>query len=231
MKKIIIAIDGYAACGKSTTAKLVAKELHYTYIDTGAMYRAVTLYLLRNNVPITDANLVAKSLKDIHITFKFNPITNNSDTYLNGENVETEIRKMYVSEKVSEVSAIKAVREAMVAQQQAMGAEKGIVMDGRDIGTHVFPKADLKIFMQADFDTRVERRCLELSVKGQPTDKQSVADNLAHRDLLDTTRQESPLVKAEDATILDTTHLTIEEQVDALVYMALEKTLLEEVVV
>lgn len=174
MKKIIIAIDGYSACGKSSTAKAVASILGYSYIDTGAMYRAVTLYFLQNFVSLTNPNEIENALKEIEIEFRHNPKTQKSDTYLNGINVEQEIRQMTVSDKVSEVSAISQVRRFLVAQQQKMGKKKGIVMDGRDIGTVVFPEAELKIFMTAEMTVRAKRRQDELLEKGELVDRKSV---------------------------------------------------------
>ncbi|RQP15696.1 (d)CMP kinase [Parapedobacter defluvii] len=206
----IIAIDGYSSCGKSTLAKALAKELHFVYIDSGAMYRAVTLYFIRNGIPITDTEKVTQALAVIHIDFH----NENGRTVilLNGEDVSEEIRQMYVSDYVSEVSAVKAVRSAMVAQQQQLGQRRNIVMDGRDIGTTVFPDADLKIFMTADPKVRAERRYLELKNKGENITLEEVFENLAHRDYIDTTREESPLVRAEDAIVLDNTDLNEEEQ-------------------
>ncbi|MGK6351367.1 (d)CMP kinase [Parapedobacter sp. DT-150] len=206
----IIAIDGYSSCGKSTLAKALAKALHYVYIDSGAMYRAVTLYIIRHAIPLEDEEKVAEALRDIHIDF--HPEGGSTRILLNGEDVSEEIRQMYVSDYVSEVSAIKAVRQAMVAQQQRMGQRRNIVMDGRDIGTTVFPDADLKIFMTADPKVRAERRYLELKNKGTEITLEEVFENLAHRDYIDTTREESPLIRAEDAIILDNTDLTEAEQ-------------------
>lgn len=220
MKKIIIAIDGYSACGKSTTAKLVAEKMHYAYVDTGAMYRAVTLYFLQHFVELTNPKAVEKALSEICITFRRNEKTGENETFLNGLKVEGEIRKMYVSEKVSEVSAIKEVRQTLVALQQKMGKKRGLVMDGRDIGTHVFPDAELKIFMEADINIRAVRRQEELLAKKQAMDLDDILNNLAHRDHLDTTRAESPLRKAEDAVLLDNSMLTIDEQVDMVVALA-----------
>jgi len=209
---IIIAIDGYSSCGKSTVAKALANKLHYVYVDSGAMYRAVTLYFLRNHIDINQREQVQDALEDIHIDFhKEHGVTH---VLLNGEDVSDEIRQMPVSENVSAVSAIKAVRTAMVAQQQRMGAHKNIVMDGRDIGTAVFPHAPLKIFMTADPKIRAERRFLELKNKGEKITLEDVFENIAHRDYLDTTRKESPLVRADDAIILDNTNLTEEEQLN-----------------
>lgn len=220
MKKIIIAIDGYSACGKSTTAKVVASFLGFAYIDTGAMYRAVTLYFLDNYVDITNPKSVSGALSKIEIHFNRNPKNNENETYLNGLNVESSIRDMRVSGKVSEVSAIKEVRLAMVAQQEKMGKHKGIVMDGRDIGTVVFPQAELKIFMNADFDVRAERRQKELLEKGELIEIDKIKENLAKRDHIDTTREESPLVKAEDGIEIDTTHVTFDEQVEQIIHLA-----------
>lgn len=223
MRKIVIAIDGYSACGKSTTAKETAARLNYSYIDTGAMYRSVTLYFIQNYINLTDPRSVEKALNNIHIDFKYNAKTGVNEAYLNNLCVEEEIRKMYISEKVSEVSAIPQVRHAMVTLQKRMGKRKGVVMDGRDIGTTVFPDAELKIFMQADFFVRAQRRQKELLEQGQMIDLDEVMENLKKRDLMDTTRKESPLRKAEDAHIIDTTHITIEEQVDEIIQLATGK--------
>ncbi len=222
-KKIIIAIDGYAGCGKSTTAKAVAESLNYIYIDTGAMYRAVTLYFLENDIDITQIQSVKKALSSLSIDFQYNPQTQRSDVYLNGKNVEKEIRKMYVSQKVSEVSRILEVRQAMVAQQQAMGKEKGIVMDGRDIGTVVFPDAELKIFMNAGIGVRARRRQAELQEKGESTALEEIIENLSARDLIDTTRKESPLKQAEDAILLDSSQLSIAQQTEYVIELAKQK--------
>ncbi len=213
MKKIVIAIDGYSACGKSTTARSVAARLGYAYIDTGAMYRAVTLYLLRHRIRPDDLPGVEAALARIELRFAVNTDTGQQEVQLNGENVEQDIRQMEVSEKVSEVSAIPAVRRFLVAQQQRMGQARGVVMDGRDIGTHVFPDAELKVFMTADAHVRAVRRAAELAAKGQPTDLARIAENLAHRDALDTQRADSPLARAPDAHLLDTTDLTEAQQV------------------
>ena len=222
LRKIVIAIDGYSACGKSSTAKEVSNILGYRYIDTGAMYRAVTLYFLDHHVAMTNPKEVARALKDIHITFKVSS-KNKSETYLNGLNVEKAIRTMRVSEMVSPVSTIKEVRAAMVEQQRRLGKERGVVMDGRDIGTVVFPQAELKVFMTADLLTRAFRRQRELLEKNQMVDLDDVVENILQRDKIDTTRKESPLRQAEDALILDTTHVTLEEQVDEVVRLALAK--------
>ncbi|WP_109833237.1 (d)CMP kinase [Reichenbachiella versicolor] len=223
MKKIIIAIDGYSACGKSSTAKAVAKALNYNYIDTGAMYRCVTLYFLENHIELTNPKLIAKALDEIEITFHINEKTGANETYLNGLNVEDKIREMEISQNVSQVSAIKEVRVALVSQQQKMGKSKGVVLDGRDIGTVVFADADLKIFMNADFDVRAERRQKELFDKDNLVNLDIVKENLRKRDKIDSTREESPLKKAEDAIDVDTTHFTLEEQVEEIVQLALGK--------
>ncbi|QCR23548.1 (d)CMP kinase [Pontibacter sp. SGAir0037] len=214
MKKIVIAIDGYSSCGKSTTAKLVAAELGYAYIDTGAMYRAVTLYFLQQHVSLTNPKEVRDALDNIDITFHYNPKSKRNEVFLNGLNVEDEIRKMYISNQVSEVSVVKEVRRAMVAQQQKMGKKRGVVMDGRDIGTAVFPDAEVKIFMSADVETRAMRRQQELLDKKQLVNLNEIRENLQKRDLIDSTREESPLRQAEDAHLLDTSHMTIDEQVE-----------------
>lgn len=214
MYRIIVAIDGFSSCGKSTTARKVAENLGYAYVDTGAMYRAVTLYFVQHHVTLTNPREVAGALAGISVTFRRNPHNQANETFLNGLNVEDEIRKMHISEKVSQVSAIPGVRKAMVAQQQLMGREKGLVMDGRDIGSVVFPKAELKVFMTADPLIRAQRRQSELLAKGEMVELREIVENLQKRDFLDTTRQESPLVRAEDAILLDNSFLTFEEQVD-----------------
>lgn len=221
-RKIVIAIDGYSACGKSTTAKQVANVLGYRYIDTGAMYRAVTLYFLNHHVSFTNPREISKALEDIHINFKVNG-RNDSETFLNGLSVEKKIRSMKVSEMVSQVSAIKEVRHEMVEQQRKMGKEKGIVMDGRDIGTTVFPSAELKVFMTADMLVRAFRRQQELLERDQMVDLDEVLENLKIRDKIDTTRQESPLKQASDALVIDTTFITLDEQVDEVVRMAVSR--------
>lgn len=207
---IVIAIDGYSSCGKSTLAKALAKKLHYIYIDTGAMYRAVTLYLQRNDIDLTDEEQIKEALKNIHLNFHSRDYQ--THITLNGEEVSEEIRKMDVSQLVSEVSTIKAVRSELVMQQQRMGKSKNIVMDGRDIGTIVFPDAPLKIFMTADPKIRAERRYKELLEKGEDITLEEVFENIAHRDYIDTTRLESPLVRAHDAIILDNTDLNENQQ-------------------
>ncbi len=223
MRKIIIAIDGYSACGKSTTAKQVAARLGYSYIDTGAMYRATALYFHEHYVSLSNPSAVSKALEETHVTFHFNEKLLRSETYLNGLNVEEEIRKMYISNMVSEVSAIAEIRRHMVHLQRKMGKQKGVVMDGRDIGTEVFPEAELKIFMNADMEVRAARRQAELLGKKQVVDLGEVLDNLKKRDLIDTTREEGPLRKAEDAHEVDTTFITVEEQVDYILNLATTK--------
>lgn len=211
-QNIVIAIDGYSSCGKSTLARALAKKLHYIYIDSGAMYRAITLHLLRNGIDIHNIAAVEAALEGIHLNFHSRDYQ--THITLNGEEVSEEIRQMHVSDKVSEVSAIKAVRQEMVKQQQRMGRSKNIVMDGRDIGTTVFPDAQVKLFMTADPKIRAERRFKELILKGEDITLEEVFENLAHRDYQDTTRAESPLTRAGDAIVLDNTNLTEEEQLD-----------------
>jgi cytidylate kinase len=211
---IIITIDGWSACGKSTLAKALAKKLGYVYIDSGAMYRAITLYFLRNHVDWTETKEVKQALKDVAIEFNFNNNTNQSEIYLNGENVEYVIRDLVVAEKVSDVAAIKEVRKFAVAQQQKLGEKKGIVMDGRDIGTTVFPGAEVKIFMEADETVRVERRFKELFEKNPNITIDEIKTNLEMRDYMDSHREVSPLRKADDAIELNNTQLTEKEQMD-----------------
>ena len=213
-KKIIITIDGWSSCGKSTLAKQLAKELGYVYVDSGAMYRAITLYFLRNNIDLAEKKEVKAALKMVNLEFIFNTKSNSSEMYLNEENVEYVIRDLVIAEKVSDVAAIKEVREFAVAQQQAMGKKKGIVMDGRDIGTVVFPKAELKIFMTADNAVRVQRRFKELYDKNPNITIEEVKDNLEMRDYIDSHRQVSPLRKAKDALELDNTNLSEKQQLD-----------------
>ena len=216
MKKITIAIDGFSSCGKSTMAKDLAKEIGYIYVDTGAMYRSVTLFALRNNLFDADGNInveeLEKLMPEIKISFKFNPSTGRPDTYLNGELVEKEIRTLEVSNHVSPIATIPFVRKALVAQQQQMGKEKGIVMDGRDIGTTVFPDAELKIYVTASPEVRAQRRYDELQAKGMPANYEDILKNVQERDYIDTHREVSPLKKAEDALELDNSHMTITEQ-------------------
>jgi len=213
-KKIVIALDGFSSCGKSTTARHVAAVLHYAFVDSGAMYRAVALYFHRNDISLLDLNQVAYALKEIEITFVFNPAKQSSDTYLNGENVENEIRMMFISDMVSQVSALPIVRHAMVALQQKMGEKKGIVMDGRDIGTVVFPKAELKIFMTAEPHIRAQRRKLELLQKGEDLPLEEIVENLRKRDEIDSNRSEGPLKRADDSIDLDTSFRSMDEQVE-----------------
>ncbi|MEY3118488.1 MAG: hypothetical protein RIT30_420 [Bacteroidota bacterium] len=222
-QKIIIAIDGFSSCGKSTLAKAMAKNLQYVFIDTGAMYRAVALFFLRAGIDFDNNTDIAAALNKITLQFKYNPASLQSDMYLNEENVEQEIREMRVSQKVSEVAAIALVRDFAVAQQQAMGESKGIVMDGRDIGTVVFPKAELKIFVTASPDIRVQRRFLELSAKNAAITVAEISENLQHRDLIDTTREHSPLKQADDALVLDNSNMTREAQLDIALKWAQER--------
>ena len=205
-------IDGWSSCGKSTLAKQLAKALNYIYVDSGAMYRAITLYFLRNHIDWTDISAVKQALKEISLEFEYNEKSEQSEIYLNGENVEYVIRDLVVAEKVSDVAAIREVRKYAVAQQQKMGRSRGIVMDGRDIGTVVFPDAELKIFMTADNAVRVERRFQELYEKNPNITIDEVKANLEMRDYIDSNRDVSPLRRAEDALLLDNTHLTEKEQ-------------------
>jgi cytidylate kinase len=209
---IVVAIDGYSSCGKSTLAKALAKKLHFIYVDSGAMYRAVALYFLRNNIDVYNHEQITQALKNIHLNFHSRDYQ--THITLNDEEVSEEIRLMPVSEKVSEVAAIRDVRKEMVKQQQRMGHSKNIVMDGRDIGTTVFPNATVKIFMTADPKVRAERRYKEIVGKNPEITLEEVFENLAHRDYQDTTRAESPLVRADDAIILDNTNLTPAEQLE-----------------
>ncbi len=215
MKKITIAIDGYSSCGKSTMAKDLAREVGYVYVDTGAMYRSVTLYALRHQLfdgdSIREQELKQK-MDDIHISFKFNPATGRPDTYLNGECVEQDIRTLEVSNHVSPIAALPFVRQALVAQQQQMGKDKGVVMDGRDIGTTVFPDAELKIFVTASAEVRAQRRYDELKQKGMPADFDDILKNVQERDYIDSHRKVSPLRQADDALLLDNSHMTIAQQ-------------------
>ena len=222
-KKIIITIDGWSSCGKSTLAKQLAAKLKYTYIDSGAMYRAITLYFLRNHVDWTDPKAVVQALGEIHIEFSHNEGVKTSEIVLNGENVEYLIRDLVVAEKVSEVAAIKEVRQYAVRQQQSLGSLKAIVMDGRDIGTVVFPNAELKIFMTADNAVRVERRFRELYEKNPNISLEEVKNNLEMRDYIDSHREISPLRKAADAIVLDNSNLTEQEQFQLALKWANEK--------
>lgn len=216
MKKIVIAIDGYSSCGKSTMAKDLAREVGYIYVDTGAMYRAVTLFAMRNGVFDADNNIDEARLKallpDMKLTFKLNSETKLPEVCLNGECVERDIRTLEVSQHVSPIAALPFVREKLVEQQQAMGKEKGIVMDGRDIGTVVFPDAELKIFVTASAEIRAQRRFKELEAKGMPANFDEILQNVEQRDYIDTHRETSPLRQADDALVLDNSHLTIADQ-------------------
>jgi CMP/dCMP kinase len=214
-KRLIIAIDGYSSCGKSTFARLIAKELNYIFIDSGAMYRAVTLYCMRRKfISITSMNIegILSELKDIHIDFVFNPDINEYETFLNSENVEKEIRNMDVTSYVSRISQIAEVRHRMVELQRQIGISKGIVMDGRDIGTVVFPDADIKIFMTASVDIRAHRRHNELKAKGINIDFEEIKRTIIARDIADENRDISPLRRADDAIILDNSRMTVDEQ-------------------
>lgn len=223
MKKIIITLDGYSACGKSTLAKQLARELNYIFVDSGAMYRAITLYFLRNHVDLNNEAEVKQALSEINLDFEYNEATGTSDIYLNDENVEAMIRDMLVSEHVSEVAANRFVRDFGVAQQQKLGQKKGIVMDGRDIGTTVFPHAELKIFVTADPAVRAERRFKEMYERNPNITIEEVTHNLEMRDYMDSNREFSPLRKAEDAVVLDNSNLTKEEQLETALRWAKEK--------
>jgi CMP/dCMP kinase len=223
MQKIIITIDGFSSCGKSTLAKQLARELNYVFIDSGAMYRAITLYFLRNHVDWYNQEAVVQALQEIDLDFQYNEQTGQSNMFLNRENVEQLIRDMLVSENVSEVSTIKEVREFAVAQQQKLGKRKGIVMDGRDIGTTVFPKAELKIFVTADPAVRVERRFKEMYEKNPNITIEEVKTNLEMRDYIDSNREFSPLRKASDAVELDNSNLTRDDQLKKALQWATEK--------
>ncbi|MFV0521253.1 MAG: (d)CMP kinase [Mangrovibacterium sp.] len=222
-KKITIAVDGHSSCGKSTTAKLIAQQLGYIFIDSGAMYRAVTLYALHHNLihgqNVESSKLIA-ALPDIHISFQFNADDGTNETFLNGASVETEIRQLEVSQHVSLVATIKEVREAMVTRQQQMGRAKGIVMDGRDIGTVVFPDAELKIFMTASPEVRAQRRYDELTAKGNKVSFDEVLQNVIDRDYTDSNRAESPLAQASDALLLDNSEMNINEQTQWILHRA-----------
>ncbi len=217
MKKIVIAIDGHSSCGKSTLAKSLARILKYIYIDSGAMYRCVTLFVLRNNLiknGIPDTENLIRRLGQINISFHFDEARELNTTFLNGENVEEEIRRIEVSSSVSPVSTIREVRQALVKQQREIGKNKGIVMDGRDIGTVVFPEAELKIFMTASPEVRAQRRYLELTGKGLQVNFEEIIRNISERDFIDSNRIESPLRKADDAIVLDNSYMTIVEQLN-----------------
>lgn len=223
MKKIIITIDGYSSCGKSTLAKALAAELNYVFIDSGAMYRAITLYFLRNHVDWNNKQQVVDALENITLDFVYCPETDLSEIFLNDENVEWLIREMLVAENVSEVAAVKEVRDFAVAQQRKMGTKKGIVMDGRDIGTTVFPKAELKIFLTADPAVRVERRFKEMYTKNPHLTIDEVKSNLEMRDYIDSNREFSPLRKAKDAVVVDNSNLTVKEQMKIVLNLVKDK--------
>jgi cytidylate kinase len=220
---IIIAIDGFSSCGKSTMAKQLSKILNYVFVDSGAMYRAITLYFMQHQIAINNPKMVVSALEDIQLAFKINPDTFANEIYLNGENVESKIRALSVAERVSDIAAISAVRSFAVKQQQQMGINGGIVMDGRDIGTVVFPQADLKIFMTADPEIRVERRYKELVLQNKDISKDEVRENLAMRDHIDSNRADSPLKMAEDARVLDNSYLHQDEQLELALKWAYEK--------
>jgi cytidylate kinase len=223
MKKIIITLDGYSSCGKSTLAKQMAAHLNYVFIDSGAMYRAITLYFIRHRIDVTNSDAVIEALTHIHLAFKLNEQTGRADMYLNNENVEEEIRGLEVSNNVSQVAALEPVRIFSVAQQQLMGTQKGIVMDGRDIGTAVFPEAELKIFVTASPEVRVERRYQELAAKDPAITKAEIKANLEMRDHIDSTREFSPLKQAHDALVLDNSSLTREAQLELALSWAQER--------
>ena len=223
MKKIIITLDGYSSCGKSTLAKQMAAHLNYVFIDSGAMYRAITLYFIRHRIDVTNSDAVIEALTHIHLAFKLNEQTGRADMYLNNENVEEEIRGLEVSNNVSQVAALEPVRIFSVAQQQLMGTKKGIVMDGRDIGTAVFPEAELKIFVTASPEVRVERRYQELAAKDPAITKADIKANLEMRDHIDSTREFSPLKQAHDALVLDNSSLTREAQLELALSWAQER--------
>lgn len=229
-RKIIVAIDGHSSCGKSTVAKDLAKVLSIAYIDTGAMYRAVTLYALRNNLidnDIVDEKGIVESLSNISVSFTFNSETKSNETFLNGKNVEKDIRTLEVSNKVSYVSAIGSVRKQLVEWQRDMGSKQSVVMDGRDIGTVVFPNADIKIFMTASDEVRAKRRYDELTSKGENVTMDEVLNNIKERDYIDSTRAESPLRKAKDAVLLDNSKMSIEDQFDWIIKKMRSKMLIQ----
>lgn len=217
MKKIIIAIDGYSSCGKSTLAKQLAQKLNYVYIDTGAMYRAVTLYAFQKGMITSDffnEKALIKDLKNIYISFSFNPTLNTSETYLNNKNIEQEIRGIAISNLVSKIAKVKEIRMKMIELQRSMGIEKGLVMDGRDIGSVVFPNAELKIFMTAAIEIRAKRRFDELKKKGEDITYEEVLKNIITRDDDDTSRTENPLIMADDAIVIDNSNINKNEQFD-----------------
>jgi cytidylate kinase len=223
MKKIVIAIDGWSSCGKSTMARQLAKKLNYIFIDSGAMYRAITLYFLRNQVDINNELAIENALGSIQLEFKLNPSTLNNEIWMNEENVDALIRDIKVAERVSETATLAKVRDFAVAQQRLIGQDKGIVMDGRDIGSVVFPTAELKIFMTADPEIRVQRRLKELQAKDPDITMEEVRNNLASRDHIDSTRAISPLRKPEDALVLDNSNLTPDQQLELAISWAEER--------
>ncbi len=227
MKNIVIAIDGNSGCGKSSTAKVIARKLKYIYIDTGAMYRAVTLFFIKYQIDLKNASDVDSALKQIDISFEYNIETGKNETFLNGKNVENKIRQMKVSNMVSPVSEISMVRRKLVEQQRRLGKEKGVVMDGRDIGTVVFPDAELKIFMTADLEVRALRRQKELMEKNTEVELEEVIENLKSRDNIDSSRADSPLKKAQDAYEIDTSNLTFDEQVNQILDLIKDKVEVE----
>ncbi len=227
MKKITIAIDGYSSCGKSTLAKELAKELNYIFVDYGAMYRAVTFFVAQKNLVTSnsiDKKAIIDILHEVNLSFQLNEETKTPEIYLNGENIEKEIRTPFVSSLVSKVAAIKEVREKLVEEQRKMGENGGIIMDGRDIGSVVFPHAELKLFVTAEIATRVERRYAEMIAKGEEVTRQEVEKNLIERDHLDSTREESPLIQTEDAIVLDNTNLNRKEQLELALTLVKERT-------
>jgi cytidylate kinase len=224
---IIIAVDGFSSCGKSTMAKQLSKILNYVFVDSGAMYRAITLYFMQHEIATNNAEMVLKALNNIQLAFKINPENSANEIYLNGENVESQIRALAIAARVSDIAAISAVRSFAVKQQQQMGINGGIVMDGRDIGTVVFPQADLKIFMTADPEIRVERRFKELALQNKDITKEEVRENLAMRDHIDSNRADSPLKMAEDARVLDNSYLHQDEQLELALRWAYEKITLK----
>lgn len=227
MKNIVIAIDGNSGCGKSSTAKVIARKLKYIYIDTGAMYRAVTLFFIKYQIDLKNASDVDSALKQIDISFEYNIETGKNETFLNGKNVENKIRQMEVSNMVSPVSEISMVRRKLVEQQRRLGKEKGVVMDGRDIGTVVFPDAELKIFMTAALEVRALRRQKELMEKNTEVELEEVIENLKNRDNIDSSRADSPLKKAQDAYEIDTSNLTFDEQVNQILDLIKDKVEVE----
>lgn len=224
--KINIAVDGYASCGKSTLARDLARALGYLFIDSGAMYRAVTYYFITHQIDLHQPPQIEEALNDIQITFQLNPSYNQAQTFLNGQNIEAQIRDKAVSDFVSEVSSLEKVRTFLVRQQQAMGQQKGVVMDGRDIGTVVFPDAELKLFVTANIDVRTQRRYAELQAKGIPSTYEEVKQNLLERDRIDSTREINPLRQAEDAIVIDTTHHTKDSQLQAVLNLIKDKGLI-----